>query len=57
LYGYTSRKGETSASGSGQVMWRTYPEKDSTAWCNQTVPQTDTGGQVEKTKANERNMV
>jgi hypothetical protein len=38
-------------------MFERYLEKHIYAWLYQTVPQTDTGGQVEKTKAHERNMV
>ena len=34
-----------------------FPEKYMYARLYQSVPQTDTGGKVEKTKAHERNMV
>ena len=43
--------------GQGQFMRERYQEKYNVVKLCQTVPQTDTGGEVEQTKAHERNMV
>ena len=43
--------------GQSQFVVERFPEKYICARVYQSVPQTDTGGKVEKTKAHERNMV
>ena len=50
-------QGKDCVFGQSQFMFDECQEKYDAVRQYQSVPQTDTGGQVEKTKAHERNMV